>query len=485
MRALWLFMHIRWSATPSKINAVAQRLEPGLPTISERVASSRCAYSYDASATVLLVEGATGFAVAWSIFAPRGSFIWLGLWGLVLGCMWLVSRAREGDLFDDVPGNRATALTGGARTPTVFPFVSVFAFAAFALASTAWSVAPDVSAGKAVRLLALALASFAIALIIAQLSSLARWHLARGLVHGLLIGAAYVTLEYWTGGALKLAIIQQTGLIADKPDFHVSNGAEVVGINPLFLNRSLLALSLWACVAGLAMCVWRPPRFGWVTLIFGSLIALLIFAGESESAKLAFVAGVGVAGAASLARDLTRRVAIIGAVAGVVLMPVIVAHVLPSPERVEGRLFYSAVDRLYIWKTTAARIWDAPLVGHGTNVTSRLNRAERPAVGAAPRTRLSTHAHNAYLQVWFELGAIGAGLLALVVIAGFGALSATAGGVQPFAIGYFAAVLSAAGVAYGFWQLWLLALYALSAMMVAGLLGTPTMSDDSGPGAHL
>ena len=74
----------------------------------------------------------------------------------------------------------------------------------------------------------------------------------------------------------------------------------------------------------------------------------------------------------------------------------------------------SAQDRLVIWKTTSDLIPDAPLLGVGIHSGRPLTRAEvepRIAPGTPFALSVGWHSHNAFLQVWFETGAVGAGLL--------------------------------------------------------------------------
>jgi O-antigen ligase len=71
------------------------------------------------------------------------------------------------------------------------------------------------------------------------------------------------------------------------------------------------------------------------------------------------------------------------------------------------------------------------------------------------------HAHNIFLQTWYELGAIGALLLGvagatLVVLIFF--LPASA---QPFAAGMFAAFALVGAFGWGMWQSWFMCAVAL------------------------
>src|SRR4029079_19795086 len=89
-------------------------------------------------------------------------------------------------------------------------------------------------------------------------------------------------------------------------------------------------------------------------------------------------------------------------------------------------LFPSARHRVVVWEYTAEKIAKAPILGAGVSAARALDKLEEGTHTLAPGTpfprETSVHAHNAYLQVWFEAGAVGAALLlaiGLVVVGAF------------------------------------------------------------------
>jgi O-antigen ligase len=76
---------------------------------------------------------------------------------------------------------------------------------------------------------------------------------------------------------------------------------------------------------------------------------------------------------------------------------------------------------------------------------------------------LPLHPHNLALQVWLELGAVGAALMALLLA--MLALSAVGGA----ACGTYAAGLVISMLSYGAWQYWWVAAMLLSAVTVTRL----------------
>jgi O-antigen ligase len=150
-----------------------------------------------------------------------------------------------------------------------------------------------------------------------------------------------------------------------------------------------------------------------------------------------------------------------------------------------GWLEESARQRVIIWNYTAEKTLDAPILGVGANMTyligPELELLKPSSVPRESARTLSIHSHCVYLQTWFELGAIGALLLAafgLSVIAAIGGLAART---QPYAYATFASSAAMAAVSYGMWQAWFITSFALTAVFC--VLGTRCLArNDPAPG---
>ena len=91
--------------------------------------------------------------------------------------------------------------------------------------------------------------------------------------------------------------------------------------------------------------------------------------------------------------------------------------------------------------------------------------AEHGATYGKPR-RLGIHAHNLYLQVWFELGAIGAALVLLLGVTLLRAVRTLARDVRPYAYAAFSTAALVAAFGWGLWQTWLLAGFGMAFILV-------------------
>lgn len=275
---------------------------------------------------------------------------------------------------------------------------------------------------------------------------------------GLGLGIAAALFDDLSGHALRAAVrgLREAPLTLS---FGLKNAASVVAL--------LLPLAVFAPVLPRALRV--------VLGISGAVVALLL---PGESAKLAVLAGLAVGMAATVAPRVTRM-SLAGMAALLVLaLPWALGAALP---RDVSALPFSAAHRLLIWDFTAERIADRPVLGWGMDSsraipggTERTSQETRSAFGLTGhdahhwfihQQMLPLHPHNLPLQIWLELGGVGAALMALLL-----ALVALACR-NPASCGAFAAALVISLLSYGMWQYWWVAglmLAAVSAPLVGG-----------------
>jgi O-antigen ligase len=138
-----------------------------------------------------------------------------------------------------------------------------------------------------------------------------------------------------------------------------------------------------------------------------------------DSAKIAVLAGLAAGLAGQFLPRLTRWGLAAVAVLLVLGLPWIIQAVLPLDA---GHLVESAAHRLLIWDFVSERIAERPLLGWGMDSsravpggTGHPDAAMLAAFGLAAKSDwfsyaqlLPLHPHNLALQVWLELGAVGA-----------------------------------------------------------------------------
>ena len=118
---------------------------------------------------------------------------------------------------------------------------------------------------------------------------------------------------------------------------------------------------------------------------------------------------------------------------------------------------------MIIWEYTTERVLEHPWLGIGAASTPALreppDQAEKPQ--GYPRNT-GRHAHDMFLQTWYELGAVGAILIALAGAVVIFRISLLPIETQPFAAAFFSAFMSIAAFAWGMWQTWLMFAVGLS-----------------------
>ena len=323
------------------------------------------------------------------------------------------------------------------------------------LVSALWALDRGGAASLAVRLAGLALAGF---VLLGQFRDQAPERLrlpVMALATGLTLCAAAVAIDLPLGGALGRSLHPPAGEAYDPALFY----ARAATLHAAFVIPLLLALIRLRALP--------------LALLHTAITVLALFETASLSAKIALAIGFGLLGAVYLVPRL--RWAGLGVL---VLAAVIVPAVFPiHPTEAESCWLIdhkpSAMHRILIWDFVAEHIHQHPIVGWGLDAARNLPGGKdpvvlhfcppSPAAGAVAlgSTILPLHPHNAILQIWLELGGIGALLSfgpAFLAIAGtFRRPEWRTRLTQAMITASLGATLSIALVSFGIWQEWFLA----------------------------
>ncbi|MBK4722780.1 O-antigen ligase family protein [Azospirillum sp. YIM DDC1] len=382
-----------------------------------------------------ILAGLAGVAVAalgpLAAMAPRG----LPVWAILIALVGLAGLARRGAL-----GRLQRAMPGTAV---------VLAFLALASLSILWSPSPRAGL-TVVEIGYIGLGALAGG---AWLSSLPGVE-ARRLTGLFLVGVFVGVLLFAVEAALDFPLHRWWN--------HVPAGVEIAETNVPKRTAVLLCLMVWPA----AMALDRAGRRG-LAVALPTVFAAACLLLTSRSAML----GIAVGGVAFALAVWSPRL-VRGALAAV--LGVAFAFVLPLVllfDRVlnlDGAdwLFRSAQHRVEIWGMAASRALETPFFGQGIDASRALEpEGAVSRFGTLTDSLLPLHPHNAFLQVWLELGAFGAALAlaaALLLLLGTGRLERR---LQPFALALFASALAMASTAYGIWQAWW-----MGGMLAAGLM---------------
>ncbi len=187
----------------------------------------------------------------------------------------------------------------------------------------------------------------------------------------------------------------------------------------LIMSLAARGTSVLAVVATLfAVLVYRATRSGGLAAIF--VLASLFVCARLPMSTSALGLAVAVLSFACVAwrpRGFLGLMLIL--IAGAIFAAWPAARMIPSQANVsaaESQLELGVQHRLGIWRHVAGIAEQQPLTGHGFN-SSRYFAGRQDKLEGLNLPALPTHPHNAPLQIWLELGAVGA-FLAVVLIVG-------------------------------------------------------------------
>jgi exopolysaccharide production protein ExoQ len=361
-------------------------------------------------------------------FASKSSPLLLGI-SAILAAAAALAAAR--------PCTIRTELTGFAASPWVYAAAVLIALMAV---SCFWAHDTGSSLNQFVQFLVPALSGVVLALAFPRIAAKNRtlWWLAAAGLTGLI-----VTVDIKTGLMLR----------------HVTGGRMMEYI----YNRTIVTLVLLSWPL-LALAIVRG-QWAWLALLLP--VPVSVFIGESQTAVLGLLIGVAVFPIAKLLPGLTSRLGL-----AVVLITLAISPFFGTlAKQGLGANFHKTMeaahsdDRVNIWlsfEAAAQRKW---LLGNGFG--SSLNLQNAAVAKQIPPERVTllgaSHPHNAFLQLWVELGAVGAALSALLFIALFQAIDRADQRLRPYMLTWIAVVCGIALVSHGAWQAWWVAAIAASA----------------------
>lgn len=348
--------------------------------------------------------------------------------------------------------------------------LSVMAFLGFAVLSAAWSV--DTASTL--------VATGTVVLILLAWHIVDRWvsvqpprrlfHVAFWLVVAFAIGLAYLLVEVLTSQYVRSILAETFTLLRPpSPTRHYSvDQTGNITIASFELNRSIAALNmiLWPVVLCAVAC-WSGRKFALIAIALVAGAVLATMGSDHETSKLAII----VSALCLLIAFYWRRIAYVGLAAawialGMGAVPganfahdVLALHEAPWLQR-------SAQHRISIWDETADEALEEPIMGHGARAAyiARQQDPKRPdgVLQERDADTVAIHAHNVYLQNWYEFGVVG---VVLFIVAGLMVLNAIRTipvAAQPYALATFATFAMHIASSYEIWQSWFASLFALT-----------------------
>jgi exopolysaccharide production protein ExoQ len=312
------------------------------------------------------------------------------------------------------------------------------------LSSVVWAIDPQQTMVRALRLVGECIEGVLLVDAASRLDATERRRILTGLALGLAVMIALAFTDAWLGRGLMRWL---HGPLT--PPTASNRGATV------------LALMMWPALVFLAR-----TRGRWVALGGWALAASGIAVGLAASAHLALAVASVTFLAALRLRSAAARILLVAAPALVLAMPLVPLLTPPDqPLLPRAMIKPSAMHRLVIWHFTDTRIAEKPLLGWGLDAARAMPGGKEFRILPNPSSQVERyeqmplHPHNGALQVWLELGGVGALIGALIVLVVLSRLTPAtlAPAARAAGLASFMAAAIEVSLSYGIWQSWWIA----------------------------
>ncbi len=357
-------------------------------------------------------------------------------WGITLGTIIMVAvptclvSAKTVQIW--LPLLLIAALAGavlrGQASRLHLPFsaaaICLFGFLLYAGCSSLWSPHPQATALIVLMAIVVAAGSMLLAELLRTERLEDALHMREGLWIGFIVGLVYTVAEAASDQSIKIWVYNTLRLepsMLEPARFYTWHDGRVVAVHSDDLKRNAFSIPIlmWPALMAAATLASAKAR----SIVRIALVGLSIAAvslSTSQTSKLALVAGV----LAYCRGKSVRPSGTLGTFARLGIgVPWYGARwcccCVISTCTTQACCSSRHSCALLIWSRIAQLVPDAPILGVGADMTYYI----RPLLLEAPRAAQGwlgfpiPHPHNVFLQVWYELGAVGA-----VIFAAFGLL---------------------------------------------------------------
>lgn len=368
----------------------------------------------------------------------------------------------------------ALTLLHGHSVKDLFRFdlgLALFALvAAYLFASATWSLTPSSALGKAAWFTAVVIMTYVVT------RSLHLWNPSQirvaglAFVAGVFAGIAFILLQMLTDQAPQRLLYNMfpEARPGRLKGLEVEDG-RIVAISIFELNRNVAVLLavFWPAL----LCLTRLPDLNRRKLIIAALclgMAIVAAFSTHETSQIGLVVSLIVFLLAWYWPAVTRHGVLAAWVLVFALIVPLSTLALKAKLQESEWLPFSAQHRIVLWAYRAEKVEEAPLLGVGLGSTRKLKWKDVPPAPVKMQAEhpwlIGWHAHNGFLEIWFELGLVGVILFLAAGWAVIGYIGRLSLSVQPFILAQFAALFVILAVGWGIWQSWLLALPGLAAI---------------------
>ncbi len=350
--------------------------------------------------------------------------------------------------------------------------VVLIIFGIYIAANAGWSADPAEAFGKVLFYWVVLLVGVTSVRGTARLDDRSLGRIGNGLIIGFIAGSAFLLFEVASEQWLKRTITSLVPALRPAPKHIVVTDGTVTAVADYALNRNfaILVLVLWP-----VLLLVRDRLEGALSWLAGAALlgvsAAGVFMSAHETSMLALLFSSATFAGMALAPRVVRPLIIAGWVAATLLVVPIAMAAYAHGLHQATWIPETGRNRIILWNVTAEKVLEAPLLGTGVASTKALDEEEAPKAKTLPGhtypQKTGRHAHNVFLQTWYELGGIGA---ALLLVAGLFALRLARrlpASLESYAVATFVAATLIGASSWGMWQTWFMAVFGVSAVTLA------------------
>ncbi|HEX4505806.1 MAG TPA: O-antigen ligase family protein [Alphaproteobacteria bacterium] len=320
------------------------------------------------------------------------------------------------------------------------------AFIVWCALSLIWDINPGSGARKLIDIVLETAALLALLALAGRLGAEQSRRLSWALVGGMLAGLVLLAIEALFDFPLYRAVM--------------GNNAKLTDLVEAKRSTDALPLLVWPACLALAR-LGRP----WLGAVLAVVFAVASVKLTASSATLGMALSLVVFAACFASTVWVRRFLTMATMlAFAVILPLSI-FAYSHGGTTAPWIKHSGQHRVEIWHFAAERTLERPLFGWGFNASRYVPNGDAVSQFLPPgQSLIPLHPHDAFLQVWLEIGAVGAIIVAGILLLGLKAIGQWPAAVARFALPGYAAGLVIAGLAFGIWQSWWMATLAFSAV---------------------
>ncbi len=327
--------------------------------------------------------------------------------------------------------------------PSILAMCLSTIFLGWCVISLSWDIDPVDGAHKLLDLFLVFASSLLLLGVASQTNAAQRRWLAWAIVCGAAVGLVILAIE----------------TIFHFPLYRAVMGAGNPKLNDLLESkRSVDAMPLIVWPAALCLERLRRP---WLGALLAVVFTVASFKLTASASEMAMLAGVAILVVATLSAVFARRLLMIGTLAVFVFIIPAAIVLYDAGGATSASLKYSARQRIEIWHFAAERALRRPFFGYGLDASRAMPNDGAVSLFQAPdKPIIPLHPHDAFLQIWLELGVVGALIVAAMLLSMLRSIGSWPSSAARFALPAYGAAAIVAGLAFGLWQVWWLATLA-------------------------